>query len=298
METVNAFMRIIAAVLCFISVPQVEMVPINYAPFNTTAMTAVNDAGASIEIFWFNPYSEELINQTPHPIRIGTEKLFNCYEGHEFVARFQDHIEGVETKWVKLHREERVIITYDPDENKMHSQQLTIVDKVKDMINTAKSECGTEKVTALAPCVNSYLMKEMNVWQTLKENTKKSRDGMAGRLASYICNDPDVEPTKPIDFNSRLRIGRREYIVDYYLDLPESKIYVIDGFITQKQCDHLSSHMTPYDDAVVVSQDGAAESTASGDEISRPRRYWYDVDGVYPSNSAKMYAASTYISPI
>lgn len=255
------------------------------APPNSVTMKAINNAGAPIEIFWINPSNKEFVKQTPKAVRNGTESSINSFEGHDFIARFQKHIEGVETSWTKLGREEKVIITYDPTTNRMNNKQLTKLDEVKEIINSASVECNAHEGDEFTNCITNQVMVEMNRLTESKGEIKKYRDIMADRLTNYICNDPAVKPTKPMETKTKV-IGGKQYRLDYFVDLPESKVYVINNFITPQQCNHLQQSLSPYDSAVVMTHDGTVEMAASSTKA--PNQYRYYLDEEYPSEDVMM----------
>lgn len=186
-------------------------------------------------MFWVDVTDGNLVPQTTKPLRNGTEANINSYNGHQFVAKFLDNIEGAEAYFTKGPNEERVLITYDVSFNTMVAKQITKFDEIMDLINEATTTCDSVNDQAFTDCIGEKVLEEVS---RLKETTKeivRFRDLIAPRLYDYICadNNPNAsEVLRSRSFDDR----NQKYIADVLVDTSNAKVWTVENAISESEC--------------------------------------------------------------
>lgn len=240
----------------------------NAAPVGSVTMRVVNHAGAPIELYWIDTFTPKktgktepnLVKQTTKPIRNNSDTSINSYNTHEFLVRFLTPIEGAEARFAKGPREEVVTVTYDPDTNTMTAKQTTKFDEIMDTIKGATTSCGESDLRgeAFSACVANAVIDDVNRLTDSKARLQKYRDAMSSRLRNLTCADDTMNTTKPID-TKKYEVDGKLYDAQVLLDLPGAKIWYIENFITDEECDVLKKHGGPkLRRATVAAEDGTS----------------------------------------
>lgn len=282
-KTVEMFaFELFVVILMLIAYPlMVESVP----PANSISMKIVNNAGAALEVYWIDTISgsRELVRQTSKPLRNGTDANINSYNSHQFVARFSKHLEGVEAFFTKGPSEESVVITYDRETKQLKAKQITKFHEIMDLIDAATVTCNEHAAgDEFSNCITGQVMQDIDRLTNTKQEMMKYRDVMAPSLRDYVCADPKVNISEKIHSDSAT-VDKRRYVADVYLDTPESKIWVVNGAITKRECDAISNGAVDAASAVVTGADGVGTTVAVDGGVSKKH---YNVDVEYPDEEA------------
>jgi hypothetical protein len=96
----------------------------------------------------------------------------------------------------------------------------------------------------------------------LTENKRKVasfRDTVATHLRNYTCSDSSLETSAPVAHYTYTPSGGQPLEVKVYLDRPHSKIWAIDGFVSEEECKILMDHGRPkLLRATVAAEDGSS----------------------------------------
>ncbi len=219
----------------------------------------MNQAGSPIELFWVNIFERgnPLVKQTQKALRNNSETEINSYDTHEFVAKFLKDT-GVSTRFRKGPKEEKITINYDAETNTMSHVITTSFDELKDTINDAIANCKVAATSDVSSCVARAIIDDVARIQDSKTQMQKYRDVISSRLRNYTCSDDEMETTTPVS-TTTVHVNDEEYSIDSLLDLPNAKIWVVNDFISDNECDILMKHGKPrLRRATVAAEDGTS----------------------------------------
>lgn len=225
------------------------------APVGSVPMRVVNNAGASIELFWNDVFSAKepgedlkLVKQTTKPIRNSSDTTINSYDTHEFVIRFYKHIDGVQAFFAKGPMEEVVTVSYDPETKTMSTVQRTKIDDVMDKVKAASNACGDLEGDKYADCISNIVIQDISKITESKDLIASYRDIMSERLRNYICQDDLVNSTEATKTSSFFdsEQTKSSYVVSTLMDSDNSKIWYVDNFLTEAECEALKGYHTSH----------------------------------------------------
>jgi len=224
------------------------------------------------------------------PIEPDASLGLDSYNGHQFLVRLIPHVSGVETKFRKGKEAEDIIVTYDVKRKALKAQSVKqahdIKDKVRiarekaarrvtttsnqqprqinatsDLIETidlATNHCASLRGDAFSACMASNLIEDITRLTDTKTQLIKFRDAMSSRLRNYTCADDFMETTKPI-YSYDYHLADKPITVNVLLNKTHSKIWTVDNFITDAECDILHKHGKPLlRRATVAAEDGSS----------------------------------------
>eukprot|EP00981_Chlorochromonas_danica_P004477 scaffold902_cov254-Ochromonas_danica.AAC.23 len=235
------------------------------APVNSIPMKVVNHAGRPINFFWIDANNpSNLVSQTSKPLRNSSVANVNSYEGHAFRVKLRDEIPGTETDFVKGPSEETVTITFDEDRQQLIADVQSREDELNAKIRRFAEGCQA-RGEDLKTCLSQEILQEIQKMQDEKKLITHYRNIMANRLRNYTCDDDELETTAPQE--SRVyNLGGRQYPMGLYLDHDDAKIWTLDNFVSNEECQHIIENSRPHlKKATVAGEDGL-------DSISDSRR--------------------------
>lgn len=194
---------------------------------------------------------------------------------------------GVETKFRKGRVPEEFVITYDETRKKLSSklQPLTATPRnamasnaapqvkatpkqmprhinssanLMDTISEATSYCSQFRGEEFSTCMASNIVDDITALTETKTQLSKFRDAMSWRLRNYTCADETMETSAPI-FSYDLSLADKEVKVEVLLNKTHSKIWKVEDFISDAECDVLQRHGKPLlRRATVAAEDGTS----------------------------------------
>lgn len=174
------------------------------------------------------------------------------------MVKYLNPLKGSETRFVKGPREEVITVTFNDTSKMLHVVQTTKFDEIMDTIKIATKSCGDVQKEDFSKCVAKGVVGEISKHTDSKQKIVKYRDMMSSRLRNYTCDDSTMTTTEP-ERVYPMQIGKESYNVNVHLDLPASKIWSVNNFITQEECDILLNHGTPLlKRATVAAEDGSS----------------------------------------
>jgi len=230
------------------------------APVNSISMKIVNNAGAPIELFWKNIYTTpiELVKQTQKPVRNSSDVSINSYDTHEFVIMFLDGKRKQQGEFAKGPKEEVITVGFDTEKNEFTIKQSTKFDEIMDTIRVATDECANLRGDAFSKCVADGVADDITRITEAKSTLVKYRDVMSSRLRNYTCIDETMETSEP-ERTYPISILGKTYDVNVMMDMPHSKIWTVDNFVTPEECAVLEKHGRPLlRRATVAAEDGSS----------------------------------------
>ena len=163
----------------------------------------------------------------------------------------------MQASFVKGPKEETVTISYTPDGG-MHALQMTKFDELLVKVKAQTSSCAGLSGDVFDRCFTTGIAEDVNILEEKKSQVTKYRDLMASRLRNYTCSDEKVETSKPL-YSSDISVHNQKYRIDVMLNTPTAKIWVIENFISEKECEILEEHGRPrLTRATVAGEDGTS----------------------------------------
>jgi len=246
-------------------------------------MKVMNQAGEPIELFWvdLNKNDGSLVKQTKKPLRNNTDTEINSYNSHQFKVKFLDSSKKSEAVFTKGPREETVWITFNETAGEFKIKQTTKFSEVMDTVNAATIECQDLRSEQFSSCIASAILDDVNTLADSKSEMTKYRDIIASRLRNYTCADSTLETTTPQRTYS-MNVQQQKYDVNVLFDTNHAKIWHVDNFITNEECEVLMNYGRPkLMRATVAAEDG----TSIVSENRKAQQASYDLfEGNYTQN--------------
>lgn len=214
-------------------------------------------------MFWVDTFSaeERLVSQSKKPIRNNTDIVIHSYATHKFSVRFLKHIEHSEANFTKLPKDEVIRVTFDKERQKLVLEQATKYNEGVTILRDAVKEC--EQLTQLSPqshdthdCIAKKALTYAREFTESRDTMNEYRDSLSERLRNYTCFDPKMPATEPIRSYEYFFLNER-HIVDVLFDQDSSKIWTIQDFITEDECEYFENYARPnLSRATVAGDDG------------------------------------------
>lgn len=107
---------------------------------------------------------------------------------------------------------------------------------------------------------------------------------MVNSLRNYTCNDETLETTKPI-MKYDVQFDNKNYEINLLLDEDRSKIWLIDNFVTDEECEVLMETARPnLMRATVASNNGTAvisNNRRAQQAVYNNHQYYFDKDPLW-----------------
>ena len=231
-------------------------------PPNSIPMKVVNYAGAPIELFWVNVFKtpNELVLQTQKPIRNSSDTNINSFDTHEFMVKFLKPTKypNAKVSFTKGPREEVVTLTFEPETQQLSVKQVTKFDEIMDTIRGATSSCNDLRGDDFSKCVADAVIIDVQRITDSKTALTKHRDAISNRLRNYTCLDDNMQ-TSPSINSYNITVGKRQLQVDSLMDTLHAKIWVVNDFISEEECQILETHgKSRLRRATVAAEDGSS----------------------------------------
>jgi len=153
-------------------------------------------------------------------------------------------------------KEEVVTVSLDLETNNLKIIQTTKFDEVLDTIKQATKICDSLKGDSYSSCVASAIVDDINKLSDGKSIAEKYLTTAAARLRNYTCADDSLNDTEPIRKYDTM-IGNKRYTIQVLQEIDNAKIWYVDDFITQDECDIFEKHGRPLlRRATVAGEDG------------------------------------------
>lgn len=226
----------------------------------------MNLAGAPIEVLWINGFEggkPKLVQIVP-PVRNGSDMLLNSFESHQFAIRFLNNLEIREAIFTKGGEDEDITVSFDPVSGTLTyhdgSRSFNAIYTIEEAIKKCEAENEGE---GFISCVSEGAIDEMTLLSQSQARLNKYRDAIAFRLRNYTCADPAMGtsiPTSSYDFVWQPMEGPEvSYAVNIFLDTDHAKIWSVENFLTDAECETLEKVGRPIlRRATVAAEDGTS----------------------------------------
>lgn len=235
-------------------------------------------SGKPIEVFWVDTFSpsERLVAQSKKPIRNNTDILIHSYATHKFSVRFLKHIDHSEANFTKLAKDEVIRVTFDAQQQKIVLEQATKFNEGITLLREAIKECDQQHREAddVHACIEEKTLKYAADYTESRDTMNQYRDSLSEAARNYTCLDPTMQTTEPIRSYEYFFLDE-VHTVDVLLDHDAAKIWTIDDFITDEECQHLQRTARPHlSRATVAGDDG--KSVVSTHRRAQQAAYDFD----------------------
>jgi hypothetical protein len=159
-----------------------------------------------------------------------------------------------------------VDIVYDePEEN-------TIEDvSVNETLASLSTLCNHYSDEQLKDCIESSMSESLSRFNSHQESVATSRDQIADRLRNYTCADESLQTSPAIEVHD-IEIDEKIYTINTLLNFSHSKIYYVNNFVSDEECDTLVEFGLPrLQRATVAGDDGL--STVSENRKAQQASY-------------------------
>lgn len=201
------------------------------------------------------------------------------------MVRFKTHKPNVEAKFRKGRVAEEFVVTYDetrkklavklqptekpekrikkvPKEVKAATKQLprhiNSSANLMDTISEATNYCSKFRGEEFSTCMASNIVDDITALTETKTQLSKFRDAMSFRLRNYTCADPSMRTSEAIA-SYDLSLADKDVKVEILLNKTHSKIWKVENFISDAECDVLQTHGKPLlRRATVAAEDGSS----------------------------------------
>jgi len=224
------------------------------APVNSIPVKITNAAGSPINVFWMSP-DGSLIPQTEKSIKNGNDAIINSYNTHRFLIKFaNDKPHDGSVSFTKGPYDETV--TVFNENNILTMEQVSKFDEFEETVAESVNSCKGKSGNAYKSCLARSLYSATERERQKSKDITQYRDLMSARLRNYTCADPTLESSPPASSASMMIQGKK-YTVNTMLDMKSSKIWTIEEFITDEECEVLMNHGRPrLTRATVAGEDG------------------------------------------
>ena len=258
-------------------------------------VNVVNLAGMPIDLYWISDGGDE-VKLSHAPILNGSSSITSSFDTHRFIVRFAENgkdttekkLGRAEAKFTKSAYHEIAYVSSFDSSLGFVAKQLTValmpVSSVAEMkewkggesthklpahvrllpprerIAFATTECDAFKDGGelFSRCFMDITSEDYELLMRKKASAAKSRDLMSSRLRNYTCEDETLETTKPL-YSKTLHVLDTTHTIDVLLDLPSAKIWTVQNFISDSDCDILKRVSGPLlARAMVADEDGTA----------------------------------------
>eukprot|EP00595_Chromulina_sp_UTEXLB2642_P002078 CAMPEP_0196764406 /NCGR_PEP_ID=MMETSP1095-20130614/6047_1 /TAXON_ID=96789 ORGANISM="Chromulina nebulosa, Strain UTEXLB2642" /NCGR_SAMPLE_ID=MMETSP1095 /ASSEMBLY_ACC=CAM_ASM_000446 /LENGTH=318 /DNA_ID=CAMNT_0042119883 /DNA_START=417 /DNA_END=1373 /DNA_ORIENTATION=+ len=113
-----------------------------------------------------------------------------------------------------------------------------------DNISQGTKLCSRLSEDEFTQCVADVIYEDITKITDAKEKAEKYRDLLSSRLRNYTCEDDSMNTSTPIS-SYNIRLHDKSVKVEVLQDLPSAKIWYVDNFISEDECNVLVNHGRP-----------------------------------------------------
>ena len=228
-----------------ISLPQVHI--FNLMP---NVHQVVNEATNPIHVYWIDTFSSiepVLMLQTDKPIRNRTDIELNTYAGHQFSVRWAaKHKVGSDVNFTVSGSDKSIVVRHDKKEGKLVIERENELSKMKKTVQEAEKVCEPLEFDSeyFRACITEFLVDEIKTARESRERMEKFRALMSDRVRNYTCSDDTLETTQPLSNYTYYHLDNI-YTINVMLDAANAKIWMIENFATEEECNILMNEARP-----------------------------------------------------
>ena len=215
-----------------------------------------NHAGVKIDTFW-KAEDGRLVPQSDSYIRNGTKYIISSYPKHRFVFQVHGSSQADEGKYdaeVVMSRHEMQTTITRGNDGRLIAKSSTEATRRQDALMRGVSGCrmqsegqSSESSPSLPSCVLEAVEDHVGALRREKDLLRSYRNLMSEKLATYMCADEEGEHTvdalikgsRGMTVHLGGASGPTAVTVHTVVNTEGSKVYVIDDFISETECNEL-----------------------------------------------------------
>ena len=214
------------------------------------------------------------------PIEPEKAAHIQTHENHQFLVQLSPHVPGVETIFKKgKEAEEEVYLRYYPDQGTitaLTAQQMERIENtvrkgremaeryaakepmqsmqqprqirntsdVLESVELAMAHCTSQRGANFTACLASNLIDDLEKHREENEKFSDMKSSMASRLRNYTCEDSTMQTSSPI-FSYDVSLLDKQVTVNVLLNKTSSKIWLVDNFVSDEECEILQNAARP-----------------------------------------------------
>eukprot|EP00607_Mallomonas_marina_P011055 CAMPEP_0182423796 /NCGR_PEP_ID=MMETSP1167-20130531/9851_1 /TAXON_ID=2988 /ORGANISM="Mallomonas Sp, Strain CCMP3275" /LENGTH=366 /DNA_ID=CAMNT_0024603071 /DNA_START=200 /DNA_END=1300 /DNA_ORIENTATION=+ len=181
------------------------------------------------------------------------ELSIDSYQGHEFAVKYSTGSQDQEVRFKKGPEDETVTVTFDKTLGFMIKQQSKTNEVKASLLESCDGYAGD-----ITDCVADILNTNMKKQTEFTTKLVKYRDAISERLRNYTCDDDYLNTSQAIS-HSMYTIADIRYNVDKLFEMDSARIWTVEDFITDEECDYLMDHSrSRLQRATVAAPDGSS----------------------------------------
>lgn len=169
--------------------------------------------------------------------------VLNSFDTHQFVVRFLKHIHGVEARFTKGPADETITVAFNERAGNITVRNHVAYGAAQRTLEDAAVHCDQLAGQHFVDCITQGALQEMSRISDSQARLSRYRDAVSFRLRNYTCADASLESSQPESYYSYTWTspdGREvPYEIKVLLDTPHAKIWAVDDFATEDECDIL-----------------------------------------------------------
>jgi hypothetical protein len=248
----------------------------------------INNAEYPVELIWEHPLKTDMDPERYQSIGIyrnDTQHTITSYENHKFILRYaQDdkipippRLKSLSTMFVKGPRFETITASYDPFENLLSVKQDIKYDRMKDTVRQSLTTCQQTFVANngtyedLVACITDDMFVDHLQTAGKTEDLINENRQLAQIIRDHDCARSEYLETTPPVSTYNATMGSRTYVINVLLDLPSAKIWTVDDFVEEEECDFIKrkGHENGLQQATVVDQMTGMATTSDSRRASQ-----------------------------
>ena len=221
----------------------------------------INEATKPIDLYWMGLNNAPIgspMRQNKEPIHVKHGIAVASHSGHLFRVQFSGNDTRAAVSFVKRSDVETVIVSYNTDTQSFSLRQLTEKEDMVAKMAASLQLCGPQHKDGFPECVADQIYQGFDNVETNYNELKTTRAKMSKKLRDYTCGDRLLATTPPLR-TTPVSIGEAELTVNTFLDTSHAKIFAVDNFVSDEECDILMNHGRPrLQRATVAAVDGTS----------------------------------------
>jgi transposase len=175
-------------------------------------------------------------------------------------VRFFHHKPGIEARFMKGPVGETIEVHVGADKN-LYVKQYTQYDETLKKLESIAEHCEQQGSNGnqFSDCIASKLVKDIDGLMSSRETLKKHYRNIAARMRNYTCADESMETSESVDVVEFKDESGHQLTANVLLDTPVAKIWYVDDFATETECERLMEHGRPrLKRATIAAADGTS----------------------------------------
>lgn len=183
-------------------------------------------------------------------------------QGHEYVVQMTKMNETLSVRFTKSDEDEDMFITYEPASGLLYKRK-TDFDNLLEKVKENSQPCFGMMDDEFNRCFADRISKDVAKGKKNNSRLKTYRDLMATRLRNYTCYDDSLNTSLALR-STVFNVDNASYNSDILYEMSQAKIWTVQNFITEEECNILMEYGRPrLLTATVAGEDGLPSVSVS-----------------------------------